>query len=51
MELWQLDVMGGVRLADGTSLSVVTGDDHSPVLVLAKLVTRATAQPMCDALL
>ncbi|MDQ4148390.1 MAG: IS481 family transposase [Actinomycetota bacterium] len=52
MELWQLDVMGGVDLADGTSVSVVTGiDDHSRFCVLAKLVTRATAQPVCDALL
>jgi len=25
MELWQMDVMGGVFLADGTGLSVVTG--------------------------
>ena len=52
MELWQLDVMGGVKLADGTSLSVVTGiDDHSRFCVLAKLVARATAQPVCEALL
>jgi transposase InsO family protein len=52
MELWQLDVMGGVHLSDGTSLSVVTGiDDHSRFCVLAKLVVRATAQPVCDALL
>jgi transposase InsO family protein len=52
MELWQLDVMGGVRLSDGTALSVVTGiDDHSRFCVLAKLVTRATAQPVCDGLL
>jgi hypothetical protein len=30
MELWQLDVMGGVWLADGQELKVVTGlDDHS----------------------
>jgi transposase len=30
MELWQMDVMGGVRLKDGTQLSMVTGiDDHS----------------------
>jgi transposase-like protein len=41
MELWQLDVMGGVKLADGTALSVVTGiDDHSRFCVLAKLVPR-----------
>jgi transposase len=30
MELWQMDVMGGVMLDDGTELKVVTGvDDHS----------------------
>jgi len=30
MELWQMDVMGGVFLVDGTELKVVTGiDDHS----------------------
>src|SRR5437764_3042797 len=30
MELWQIDVMGGVMLEDGTELKVVTGiDDHS----------------------
>ena len=44
--------MGGVRLTDGTALSVVTGiDDHSRFCVLAKLVVRATAQPVCEALL
>jgi transposase len=30
MQLWQMNVMGGVRLDDGTELKVVTGiDDHS----------------------
>lgn len=52
MELWQMDVMGGVRMKDGTQLSVVTGiDDHSRFCVIAKLVPRATAKPICDALL
>jgi transposase InsO family protein len=52
MELWQIDVMGGVRLTDGTQLSVVTGiDDHSRFCVMAKAVTRATVRPVCDALL
>ena len=51
MELWQMDVMGEVFLADGTRLSVVTGiDDHSRFCVCARLVVRATAQPVCDAL-
>jgi transposase InsO family protein len=52
MELWQMDVMGGVRLTDGTQLSVVTGiDDHSRFCVMAKVVPRATARPVCEALL
>jgi hypothetical protein len=52
MELWQLDVMGGVGLSDGSQLSVVTGiDDHSRFCVIAKIVARATARPVCDALL
>jgi len=52
MELWQMDVVGRIYLTDGTSLSAVTGiDDHSRFCVIAKLVTRATARPVCDALL
>jgi transposase InsO family protein len=51
MELWQMDVMGGVLLVDGTDLKVVTGlDDHSRFCVSAKVVRRATARPVCDAL-
>jgi transposase InsO family protein len=52
MELWQIDVMGGIVLAGGSKLSVVTGiDDHSRFCVIAHLVERATARPVCDALL
>lgn len=51
MELWQMDVMGEVFLRDSTKLSVVTGiDDHSRFCVCAHLVVRATAKPVCDAL-
>ena len=51
MELWQMDVTGGVRLTDGTQPSVVTGiDDYSRFCVSAKVVVRATAKPVCDAL-
>jgi transposase InsO family protein len=51
MELWQMDVMGRVKLADGTELSVVTGiDDHSRFCVSALLVPKATARPVCSAL-
>jgi transposase InsO family protein len=52
MELWQMDVVGRIYLSDGTALSAVTGiDDHSRFCVIAKLVVRATARPVCDALL
>ena len=52
MELWQMEVMGGVGLADRTQLSVVTGiDDHSRFCVIVRLVPRATARPVCDALI
>ncbi len=51
MELWQMDVTGGVRLIDGSRPSVVTGlDDHSRFCVSARIVARATARPVCDAL-
>jgi transposase InsO family protein len=51
MELWQMDVMGGVMLQDGTELKLVTGlDDHSRFCVSALLVLRATARPVCEAL-
>jgi hypothetical protein len=51
MELWQIDILGHVRLASGISVSIVTGiDDHSRFCVIAKVVARATARPVCDAL-
>jgi transposase InsO family protein len=52
MELWQMDVMGRLHLADGRECKVVTGiDDHSRFVVCAKIVARATARPVCAALL
>jgi hypothetical protein len=48
MELWQLDVMGGIWLADGRELKAVTGiDDHSRFCVMAGLVERANARSVC----
>jgi transposase len=45
MQLWQMDVMGGVMLDDETECKVVTGvDDHSRFCVAAGLVTRADLQ-------
>jgi transposase InsO family protein len=50
MELWQLDVTGGVVLADGTRLQVLTGiDDHSRLCVAATVLVRPTARPVCKA--
>jgi transposase InsO family protein len=50
MELWQADIMGGVVLASGRVLKVITGlDDHSRFCVIAKLLERATARPVCAA--
>jgi transposase InsO family protein len=49
MQLWQMDVMGGVLLDDGTDLKVVTGiDDHSRFCVAAGLVARATSRAVCE---
>jgi transposase InsO family protein len=48
MELWQLDVVGGVLLSDGTECKVLTGvDDHSRFCVCAGVMARATARPVC----
>jgi transposase InsO family protein len=45
-------VVGGFHLADGTELKAVSGiDDSSRFGVSAKLVRRATAGPVCEALL
>ena len=51
MQLWQMDVMGGVMLDDGTELKVVTGvDDHSRFCVAAGLVRRAISKSVCEVL-
>jgi transposase InsO family protein len=51
MELWQMDIVGGVRLADGTEAKIVSGiDDHSRFCISALVVGRATARPTCEAL-
>ena len=51
MELWQMDIVGGVRLADGGEAKIVSGiDDHSRFVISARVVARATARPVCGAL-
>jgi transposase InsO family protein len=50
MALWQLDIVGGVFLADGTEVKVVTGvDDHSRYCVIAAACRRATGRAVCVA--
>jgi transposase InsO family protein len=51
MQLWQMDIVGGVYLTSGVELKVVTGvDDHSRFSVVAKVVRRATGRATCLAL-
>jgi hypothetical protein len=46
-----MDIVGRFHLADGTEVKVVTGvDDHSRFCICARVVTRATARPVCEAL-
>lgn len=48
MALWQLDIVGGVFLADGTEAKIVTGvDDHSRYCVICQVVVRATGRAVC----
>jgi transposase InsO family protein len=48
MQLWQMDIMGGIWLADGRELKAVTGvDDHSRFCVAAGLIERANARSVC----
>jgi transposase InsO family protein len=49
MELWQLDLVHGFLLADGTSAKALTGvDDHSRYCISARLMARERTQSVCD---
>jgi transposase InsO family protein len=51
MELWQMDVVGGFVLADGTRAKALTGvDDHSRFCVSAYLMVRESSQRVCEGL-
>lgn len=51
MELWQMDIVGGFPLADGTSAKALTGiDDHSRMCISAHLMTRERTRAVCDGL-
>jgi len=49
MELWQMDIVGGVHLESGVELKVVTCvDDHSRFCISCGVVPRATAPVVCQ---
>jgi transposase InsO family protein len=49
MELWQLDVLGGFHLADGTTAKALTGlDDHSRFCVSVRLMHRERTSKVCE---
>jgi transposase InsO family protein len=51
MELWQMDIVGGFPLADGSCVKALTGiDDHSRMCVSAKLMARERTRAVCDGL-
>jgi transposase InsO family protein len=51
MELWQMDVVGGFPLADGSCAKALTGiDDHSRLCVCARLMARERTRAVCDGL-
>jgi transposase InsO family protein len=50
MELWQLDIVDGMTLANGRGCKIVTGiDDHSRFMVIAAVVARPTGRAVCAA--
>lgn len=51
MELWQMDIVGGFPLVDGTSAKALTGvDDHSRMCVCARLMARERTRAVGDGL-
>ncbi|OLT30486.1 IS481 family transposase [Actinomadura sp. CNU-125] len=50
MQLWQLDIMGGIFLAGGRECKLVTGiDDHSRFVVVAQVVAEPSGRAVCQA--
>jgi transposase-like protein len=48
MQLWQLDLVGGVRLSDGRECKLLTGvDDHSRFAVIATVVAVPSGRAVC----
>jgi transposase InsO family protein len=50
MHLWQLDIVGGVPLADGLECKLLTSvDDHSRFIVIATVVVTPSAREIGEA--
>ena len=50
MALWQLDLVGGIYLADGRECKVLSGiDDHSRYVVIAAVLAVPSARAVADA--
>ena len=50
MHLWQLDIVGGLALADGRECKLLTGiDDHSRFVVLATVLVTPSAREVGEA--
>lgn len=50
MHLWQLDIVGGLPLADGRECKLLTGiDDHSRFVVLATVLVTPSAREVAEA--
>jgi transposase InsO family protein len=51
MQLWQMDVVGGFLIADGSHAKALTGvDDHSRFCVSARLMPTERTRAVCDGL-
>ncbi len=52
MALWQMDLVGGVFLADGRECKLLTGlDDHSRYVVICAVLVQPTGRAVCEAFL
>ncbi|ONH60423.1 transposase [Frankia sp. CcI49] len=50
MHLWQLDIVGGVPLAEGRECKLLTGiDDHSRFVVIATVLATPSAREVAEA--
>jgi len=50
MAVWQMDIVGGMFLANRTEAKIVNGvDDRSRYCVIASVLARATGRAVCPA--